>query len=121
MKKVLLGLVFLAGCKDITAPAKSQEFLVIIEANTSWVGKIDTFTVASIHGEDIRWFTVNRPGVCWEIRKTSELGMVRAYGSTPDFTYGWRLEDKKYPLWGDMNTTGPNGVIRGCIPEDAKY
>ena len=121
MKKFLLGLVFLAGCKDITAPAKPQEFLIIVEANTSWVGKIDTFTVASKAGEDIRWFVVNRPGVCWEITKTSELGMVRAYGSTPDFTYGWTLEQKKYPLWGDMSTVNPNGIIRGCIPEDARY
>lgn len=122
MKKFLLGLVFLTGCKDITtAPVKSQEFLIIIEANTSWVGKIDTITIASKAGEDIRWFVVNRPGVCWEITKTGEVGMVRAYGSTPDFTYGWTLEQKKYPLWGDMNTVNPNGVIRGCIPEDARY
>ena len=120
MKKLLMCLMVLTGCKDITGVeiVHNQEFLVIVEAspNTQWVGKIDTFTVASKPGEDIRWFKVNRPGVCWEFRKIGEVGMLRAYGSTPDFTYGWTLEQNKYPLWGDMNTTEPYGVIRGCSP-----
>jgi hypothetical protein len=122
MKKlsIILALTTLVGCKDIFAPEiiKSQGFLVIVESNTSWVGKIDTFTVS---GDSIKWFTVNRPGVCWEIRQTETIGMTRAYGTTPNFTYGWALEQKKYPMWGDSNTTAPNGIIRGCIPEDARY
>ena len=122
MKKlgVILGLTMLVGCKDIFAPEviKGQEFLVIVESNTSWVGKIDTFTVS---GDSIKWFKVNRAGVCWEIKNTGKLGMIRAYGTIPSFTYGWTLEQAKYPMWGDMNTTTSDGVIRGCIPEDAKY
>jgi hypothetical protein len=119
-KYLIIGSFFFTGCVDIVTPTPREELLVIIESNTSWIGKIDTFTVTSKIGEDIRWFMVNQP-VCWTITKTSELGMVRAYGTTPDFTYGWTLEQKKYPLWGDMNTVNPNGVIRGCIPEDVRY
>jgi hypothetical protein len=109
------------GCGDVIAPIRTQEFLVIIESNSSWVGKIDTFTVTSKPGENIRWFLVNKPGVCWHLTKTIELGMLRAYGSTPDFTYGWTLDEQKYPMWGDQNTVSPYGTIRGCIPTDAKY
>lgn len=109
-------LFFFIGCVDIINPTTQQEFLVIIEANTSWVGKIDTFTVKSNVGEDIRWFVVNQP-VCWRITKTTDVGMVRAYGTTPDFTYGWTLEQQKYPLWGDMNTVTPYETIYGCIPK----
>ena len=102
---------------DIVTPTPREEFLVIIEANTSWVGKIDTFTVTSKVGENIRWFKVTQP-VCWTITKTSALGMVRAYGTTPDFTYGWTLEQQKYPLWGDMNTVMPYDRIYGCISKN---
>jgi len=117
---VIVLSVLLVGCKDLFAPEviKGQEFLVIIESNVSWAGKIDTFTVS---GDSIKWFKVNRAGVCWEIKQTDKVGMTRAYGTTPNFTYGWTLEQAKYPMWGDMNTTTPSGVIRGCIPEDAKY
>ena len=87
MKKWLLILLIVIACTEIVY-INSQDFLVIVEANTSWRGKIDTFTVISKLGEDIRWFKVNRP-VCWEITHTgTSIGMVRAYGTTPDFTYG---------------------------------
>jgi hypothetical protein len=119
---VILLSVFLVGCSELFAPKieilTGKEFLVIIESNTSWVGKIDTFTV---RGDSIKWFKVNRPGICWEITQANTVGMTRAYGTTPNFTYGWSLEEAKYPMWGDMNTIVPGGVIRGCIPEDAKY
>ena len=122
MNKLLLIIftIFLIGCDDILAPKiiKGQEFLVIVESNVSWTGKIDTFTVS---GDSIKWFKVNRAGVCWEIKQSDKLGMVRAYGTTPNFTYGWSLEEAKYPMWGDSNTTTPNGTIRGCIPPEAKY
>ena len=122
MNKFLLIIftIFLIGCDDILAPKiiKGQEFLVIVESNVSWTGKIDTFTVS---GDSIKWFKVNRAGVCWEIKQSDKLGMVRAYGTTPNFTYGWSLEEAKYPMWGDSNTTTPNGIIRGCIPPEVKY
>ena len=120
MKKWLLILLIVIACTEIVY-INSQDFLVIVEANTSWRGKIDTFTVTSKSDEDIRWFKVNRP-VCWEITHTgTSVGMVRAYGTTPNFTYGWALEEKKYPMWGDQNNYIPGSIIRGCIPEDAKY
>ena len=122
MKKLLLILLLVIACTEIVY-INSQDFLVIVEAspNTPWVGKIDTFTVTSKTGEDIRWFNVNRP-VCWEFRHTgTSIGMLRAYGTTPNFTYGWALEEKKYPMWGDENNYIPGSVIRGCIPTDAKY
>ena len=122
MKKWLFLLLIIVACAEIVY-INSQDFLVIVEAspNTPWVGKIDTFTVISKSGEDIRWFKVNRP-VCWELTHTgTSIGMLRAYGTTPNFTYGWALEEKKYPMWGDQNNYIPGSVIRGCIPEDAKY
>ena len=120
MKKlgVILGLTLLVGCTDVLSPTNTltQGFLIVIDANTNWIGKIDTFTVS---GDSTKWFVVNRPGVCWTFTKTKELGMVRAFGTTPDFKYGDILG--KYKMWGDMNTVMPYETIRGCIPEDARY
>lgn len=120
MKQIWPALLLLLGCTEVTVPIPRQEFLVIIESNTSWIGKIDTFSIASKPGEPIRWFLVNTPGLCWQLTKTAELGMLRAYGSTPDFTYGWALEEKKYPMWSDQNTTIPYGTIHGCLPINPK-
>ena len=120
MKQLWPALLFLLGCTEVTVPTPQQEFLVIIESNTSWIGKIDTFTITSTPGEPIRWFLVSTPGLCWQLTKTVELGMLRAYGSTPDFTYGWTLEEKKYPMWSDHNTTAPYGTIHGCLPINLK-
>ena len=122
MNKFLLIIftIFLIGCDDILAPKiiKGQEFLVIVESNVSWTGKIDTFTVS---GDSIKWFKVNRAGVCWEIKQSSRVGSLRAYGTTPNFTYGWAIEEKKYPMWGDMINITPSGIVSGCIPPEAKY
>jgi len=101
---------------QVESPADIQELLVIIESNTPWTGKIDTFTVS---GDSIHWFRVrkshNTP-ICWNIQKTQMLGMIRAYASTTNFQYGWRLEDARYPMWSDSSTTIPYGTIRGCTP-----
>ena len=122
MNKLLLIIftIFLIGCDDILAPKiiKGQEFLVIVESNVSWTGKIDTFTVS---GDSIKWFKVNRAGICWEIKQSNKVGSLRAYGTTPNFTYGWPIEEKKYPMWGDMTSITPGGVVSGCIPPEAKY
>ena len=119
-KLLLILLVLFVGCSYILAPKfiKGQDFLVVVESNVSWAGKIDTFT---IRGDSTKWFKVNRAGICWNIKQDAKIGMVRAYGTTPDFTYGWSLEEAKYPMWGDSNTTTPTGTVSGCIPEDAKY
>ena len=101
---------------QVEAPADIQELLIIIESNTPWVGKIDTFTVS---GDSIHWFRVRKSGatpICWNIQKTQELGMIRGYASTMNFQYGWKLEDARYPMWSDSSTTIPYGTIRGCTP-----
>ena len=101
---------------QVESPADIQELLVIIESNTPWTGKIDTFTVS---GDSIHWFRVRKSGttpICWNIQKTQMLGMIRAYASTTNFQYGWRLEDARYPMWSDSSTTIPYGTIRGCTP-----
>ena len=122
MNKLLLIIftIYLIGCDDILAPKfiKGQDFLVIVESNVSWAGKIDTFTVS---GDSIKWFKVNRSGICWEIKQSSKVGSLRAYGTTPNFTYGWSIEEKKYPMWGDMMSITPSGIVTGCIPPEAKY
>ncbi len=119
-KLLLILLVLFVGCSYILAPKfiKGQDFLVIVESNVSWTGKIDTFTV---RGDSIKWFKVNRAGICWNIKQDAKIGMVRAYGTTPDFNYGWMIEEKKYPMWGDMINITPSGIVSGCIPPEAKY
>ena len=123
MKKFFCAIflaITLTSCKpiitEVEAPSDIQELLIIIESNTPWQGKIDTFTVS---GDSIHWFRVRKSGttpICWTIQKTRELGMIRGYASTLNFQYGWKLEDARYPMWGDSNTLLPYGVIQGCTP-----
>lgn len=115
MKKFFCAIfLFQTACHPVLEPATpvNSDYLVIVESNTPWTGKIDTFTV---RGDSIHWFRVTRP-TCWTIQKTSELGMVRVYATTLNFQYGWRLEEQKYPMWDDGNTTSPFGQVQGCHP-----
>jgi hypothetical protein len=116
---LVCSLTILTGCYELVAPLRPQEFLIIIESNTSWAGYIDNTYVSGTASSSPKWYVVNRPGVCWRITKLEDLGMLRAYATTPDFEYGYLLG--YFKMWGDQNTTSPNGVIRGCIPEDATY
>jgi len=116
MKKFFCAIfLFTTACAPVLAPATAEtaHYLVIVESNTPWQGTIDTFQV---RGDSIHWFRVTRP-VCWDIQKTSELGMLTAYASTMNFQYGWRLEENKYPLWGYQNTTQAFGRVQGCHPQ----
>jgi|SRR5687768_3234744 len=83
-----------------------------IESDTSWTGTVGGIPVSGHGSLDMELPARNggRGAVCWDIRKTSEAGTLRAHvEQSTFFGLGSVVE-------GEMTTTAPFGVVAGCAP-----
>ena len=104
MSKMLKKLVFaavtfaLVGCDKPT---------LYVESNTSWTGRVggsDAAHSAEVQGEGNKVYELRSGTTCWEFRKLTAEGTLRAYARKR----GNRTE-------GDEKTTQPFGAIAGCV------
>jgi len=103
VKKLFLLLFTLTACTEVVYIRNPRT--VLVESNTLWEGKVDTFTVSGLFDKA---FAVNQK-ICWRFTKKTAEGYLRAYGSVENFEY-----DKGYPIYGDSITTAPFGSVSGC-------
>jgi hypothetical protein len=89
----------LAGCD-------SKE--LVVQSNTGWTGTITDIGTVSGTGNEVIDLSDAPTNVCWELRKTSSAGVLRAY--LRDET--WFGLGKEYD--GDQTTSEPGGQIGGC-------
>jgi hypothetical protein len=89
----------LAGCD-------SKE--LVIQSNTGWEGTISGYGAVTGSGNAILDLSDVPSNVCWELRKTSTAGVLRAY--LRDET--WFGLGTEYD--GDQSTSEPAGQIEGC-------
>ena len=89
----------LAGCD-------SKE--LVIQSNTSWEGSVTGVGAVAGSGNEVIDLSDAPSDVCWELRKTSSAGVLRAY--LRDET--WFGLGTEYD--GDQSTSEPAGQIEGC-------
>lgn len=81
---------------------------LVIQANTSWQGTVTGIGAVAGSGNDVIDLTDAPSDVCWELRKTTSAGILRAY--LRDET--WFGLGTEYD--GDQSTSEPGGEIGGC-------
>jgi len=103
MKKLLVVLsILMLGCYQVLI---RNPRTVIVESNTLWEGKIDTFTVSGLFDKA---FATNQK-LCWTFTKKTAEGYLIAFGSVENFEY-----DKGHPTYSNDTTFAPFGTVRGC-------
>ena len=100
----LMAVVLLCACNKTT---------LVIESDTSWAGSIDGVGQVADRG-DARFELPNvKQENCWELRKTSSAGTLRAYAEDDTwFGLGSEVADGVVRLW--VADSGPG------IPDDLK-
>jgi hypothetical protein len=96
---VLVPALLLLGC---------DEKSLVIESDTAWTGSINH--LGPVSGEGSGEFDLSDfpSDVCWQLRKTSSAGTLRAY-LRDETWFGLGKE-----IDGDQTTTAPSGEVRGC-------
>ena len=81
---------------------------LVVESDTSWAGSVDGVgQVADRGGARFELPDAKREN-CWELRKTSSAGTLRAYAEDETwFGLGSEVD-------GEAITTAPNGMVTGC-------
>ena len=96
---VLLLVPLLVGC---------DKKHLIVESNTSWSGNVSYIGPVSGTGNASIDLSDQPSDVCWELKKDTSAGTLRAY--LEDET--WFGLGKEFD--GDQTTTAPDGMVRGC-------
>ena len=97
-------LAVLAGTLALVACDKPTLYVV---SDTSWTGRVggsDAAYSAEVQGEGNKVYELRSGTTCWEFRKLTAEGSLRAYATKR----GNRTE-------GDDKTTQPFGQIAGCV------
>ena len=95
---LLTTALVLVGCDKPT---------LYVESNTAWTGRVggsDAQYSAEVQGEGNKVYELRSGTTCWEFRKLTADGTLRAYATKR----GNRTE-------GDDKTTQPFGQIAGCV------
>jgi hypothetical protein len=93
------AVVLLCACNKTT---------LVVESDTSWAGSIEGVGQVADRGDARFELPDLKRESCWELRKTSSAGTLRAYAEDdPWFGLGSEID-------GEAVTTAPNGVVRGC-------
>jgi hypothetical protein len=93
------AVVLLCACNKTT---------LVVESDTSWAGSIEGVGQVADRGDARFELPDLKRESCWELRKTSSAGTLRAYAED-DTWFGLGSE-----IDGEAVTTAPNGVVRGC-------
>lgn len=81
---------------------------LVIQSNTGWEGTVAGIGTIAGQGNDVIDLSDAPSDVCWELRKTTSAGVLRAY--LRDET--WFGLGTEYD--GDQATSEPGGQIGGC-------
>ena len=104
MSKMLRKLAFAAVTLALVGCDKPTLY---VESNTAWTGRVggsDATYAAEVQGEGNKVYELRSGTTCWEFRKLTAEGTLRAYATKR----GNRTE-------GDDRTTQPFGQIAGCV------
>ena len=104
MYKTIRNLALTAGTLALVACDKPTLY---VESNTAWTGRVggsDAQYSAEVQGEGNKVYELRSGTTCWEFRKLTADGTLRAYARKR----GNRTE-------GDEKTTQPFGQIAGCV------